>query len=120
VRSFLVDVLASDPRRAGPSGIVRISYQRHPTSAAEISTKINDELALTSLAELRRVGLQAVPSGDFLTLVPDLHLWIDESLYLVRPLARRNWTRRQAHRDAEHIVRSVQTQAYGQKKAEIA
>jgi hypothetical protein len=117
---FLVDVLASDPRRAGPSGIVRISYQRHPTSAAEISTKINDELALTSLAELRRVGLQAVPSGDFLTLVPDLHLWIDESLYLVRPLARRNWTRRQAHRDAEHIVRSVQTQAYGQKKAEIA
>ncbi len=117
---FRVDVLASDPRRAGPSGIVRISYQRHPTSAAEISTQINDELALTTLTALRRAGLQAVPSGDFLTLVPDVHLWIDESLYLVRPLARRNWTRRQAHRDAEHIVRSVQTQPYGQKKAEIA
>jgi hypothetical protein len=52
--------------------------------------------------------------------VPDVHLWIDESLYLVRPLARRNWTRRQAHRDAEHIVRSVQTQPYGQMKAELA
>lgn len=116
---FRVDVLANDPRRAGPSGIVRISYQRHPTSAAEISTQINDELALTTLEALRRAGLQAVPSGDFLTLVADLHVWIDESLYLVRPLARRNWTRRQAHRDAEHIVRSVQTQPYGQKKAEI-
>lgn len=117
---FGVDVVASDPRRAGPCGIVRISYRRHPTSAAEINTNINDELVLTTLTELRRVGLQAVPSGDFLTLVPDVHLWIDESLYLVRPLARRNWTRRQAHRDAAHIVRSVQTQPYGQKKAEIA
>ncbi|WP_043156634.1 HsdM family class I SAM-dependent methyltransferase [Pseudomonas aeruginosa] len=117
---FQVDVLASDPRRAGPCGIVRISYRQHPTGKAAISTKISDELVLTTLAELRRAGLQAVASGDFLTLVPDVHLWIAESLYLVRPLARRNWTRRQARRDAEHIVRSVQAQPYGQEKAVIA
>jgi len=117
---FQVDVVASDPQRAGPCGIIRISYQAQPTGAAEVKTKINDDLVLATLAEFRSVGLQAVPSGDFLTLVPDVHLWIGESLYLVRPLARRNWTRRQAHRDAEHIVRSVQTQPYSQNKMEIA
>lgn len=117
---FRVDVLASDPRRAGPCGIVRISYQQHPTSAAKVNTIVNDDLVLTTLAEFRRIGLQAVPFGDFLTLVPDVHLWIGECLYLVRPLARRNWTRRQAHRDAEYIVRSVQMQPHSQQKAEIS
>lgn len=117
---FRVDVVANDPRRAGPCGIVRVSYIQRPTGKPEVSTKINDELVLATLAELQRVGLRAIPSGDFLTLIPDVHLWIDESLYLVRPLARRNWTRRQAHRDAEHIVRSVQAQPYDQKRAEMA
>lgn len=115
---FRVYVLASDPQRAGPSGIVHVSYVQRPTGKPEVSTKINDELVLATLAELQRVGLRAIPSGDFLTLIPDVHLWIDESLYLVRPLARRHWTRRQAHRDAEHIVRNVQAQPYGQKRGE--
>ena len=117
---FRVDVVASDPRRAGPRGIVRVSYIQQPTGNPEVSTKINDELVLETLAELRRVGLHAIPSGNFLTLVPDVHLWIDGTLYLVRTLARRNWTLRQANRDAEHIVRSVQAQPYGQKRAETA
>lgn len=117
---FRVDVVASDPGRAGPSGIVRVSYVQRPTGKPEVSTKINDELVLATLAELQLVGLRTIPSGDFLNLIPDVHLWIDESLYLVRPLARRNWTRRQANRDAEHIVRSVQGQQYGQKRAEMA
>ncbi|MES2251671.1 MAG: N-6 DNA methylase [Pseudomonadota bacterium] len=117
---FRVDVVATDPRRAGPCGIVRVSYVQQPTGKPEVSTKINDEVVLASLAEFRRLGLHAIPSGNFLTLVPDVHLWIDEALYLVRPLARRNWTRRQAHRDAEHIVRSVQAQPYAQKRAETA
>jgi len=116
---FRVEVVASDPRRAGPSGIVRVSYVQHPTDKPEASIIINDDLVLATLAELQRVGLRAIPSGDFLTLIPDVHLWIDEFLYLVRPLARRNWTRRQALRDAEHIVRSVQTQTYDQKRSEM-
>jgi len=77
---FRVDVVANDPRRAGPCGIVRVSYIQRPTGKPEVSTKINDELVLATLAELQRVGLRAIPSGDFLTLIPDVHLWIDESL----------------------------------------
>lgn len=117
---FQVDVVASDPQRAGPCGIVRITYRQYPTGEAEINTIINDELVLTTLAELRRIGLHAISAGNFLTLMPDVLLWIAESLYLVRPLARRNWTRRQAHRDAEQIVRSVQARPYDREKARMA
>ncbi|WP_197485079.1 class I SAM-dependent DNA methyltransferase [Methylomonas koyamae] len=105
---FHIDVVASDPGRAGPCGIVRVSYDEQTTGRSKVSTQINDELMLATLAELRDAGLRTIPSGDFLTLVPDVHIWIDGALYLVRPLAQRNWTLRQALRDAEHIVRSVQ------------
>lgn len=105
---FRVNVIASDPQRAGPSGIVRVIYAEKPTAAPEVDTKVNDNLVLETLAQLRASGLRAIPTGDSLTLVPDAHLWIDGSLYLVRPLTQRSWTVRQALRDAEHIVRTVQ------------
>jgi hypothetical protein len=105
---FRVDVVASDPNRAGPSGIVRISYLGDSTDKPEVSASMNDELVLATLAELRNAGLCAIPSGDFLCLVPDVHLWVDGALYLVRPLTKRNWTVRKALRDAEHIARGVQ------------
>ncbi len=108
---FLVDVVASDPERAGPSGIIRITYDQDRTEAPVIDTNVSDELVLQTLAQLRAAGLRAIPSGDFLTLVPDAHLWIDGALYLVRPLTQRSWTIRQAMRDAEQIVRRVQRRA---------
>lgn len=115
-----MSVVASDPARAGPSGIVRISYVEQPTGAPKTATEVSDDLVLTTLAQLRSAGLRAIPSGEALTLVPDAHLWIDGSLYLVRPLTRRSWTVRQALRDAEHIVRTVQTRAAAAKPAEVA
>jgi len=109
--SFAVDVVASDPERAGPSGIVRVSYADHPTQAPKVDAEVSDELVLEALAQLRAAGLRTIPAGEFLTLVPDAHLWIDGALYLVRPLTQRSWTVRQALRDAEHIVRGVQSRA---------
>lgn len=106
---FHVDVVASDPQRAGPSGIVRIIYKEKPTAAPVVEVKVSDELVFQTLAQLREFGLRAIPLGDSLTLVPDAHVWINSSLYLVRPLTRRNWTLRQALRDAEQIVRTVQS-----------
>lgn len=106
---FHVNVVASDPQRAGPSGIVRITYKEKPTVASVVDTRVSDELVLQTLAQLRVSGLRVIPLGDSLSLVPDAHIWVDRSLYLVRPLARRNWTVRQALRDAEQIVRTVQS-----------
>jgi len=114
---FEVDVVASDPVRAGPSGIVKVSYTDKSSAAPAARTSVNDELVVETLAELRRAGLRTIPSGDYLTLVPDAHLWVDGGLYIVRPLTQRSWTFRQALRDAEHIVRTVQSHATSGKLA---
>lgn len=114
---FHVAVVASDSHRAGPSGVVRVTYAEQPTEAPVVGTEVSDELVLETLARLRAAGLRAIPSGDLLTLLPDVHLWIDGSLYLVRTLSQRSWTVRQALRDAEHIVRNVQSRATRDKLA---
>lgn len=116
---FHVDVVANDPGRAGPSGIVKISYTENGRAAPSVTAAINDELVIETLDTLRKSGLRTVPSGDYLTLVPNAHLWIDGSLYLVRPLTQRSWTVRQSLRDAEHIVRTVQSRASSDKLAVI-
>ena len=105
---FLVNVVASDPSRAGPSGIVCITYSKKPTTEAQARTTIDDEIVLRTLDQLRASGLNAISLADSLTFVPDAHIWIDQTLYLVRPLTHRSWTVRQALRDSEHIVRSIQ------------
>ena len=97
---FQINVISSDPTREGPSGIVCVTYVDEPTVAPIVDTTVNDGLVLQTLAHLRESGLSAIPSGDLLALVPDVHAWIDRSLYLVRPLSQRSWTIRQALRDA--------------------
>jgi hypothetical protein len=90
---------------------VKVSYAEKGRAVPGVATVVNDELVIETLAALRKSGLRTIPSGDYLTLVPDAQLWIDGSLYLVRPLTQRSWTVRQALRDAEHIVRTVQSRA---------
>jgi hypothetical protein len=114
---FDVSVVTSDPARAGPSGIVKVSYALVGGAPSRAAAVINDKLVIETLASLRRFGLRTIPSGEHLTLLPDAHLWIDGSLYLARPLALRSWTVRQALRDAEHIVRTVQSRADFEKLA---
>jgi hypothetical protein len=115
---FRVAVVASDPSRAGPSGIVRVTYADDHTQMPEVGVEVSDELVLETLAQLRAAGLRAFPAGSFLTLVPDAHLWVEGALYFVRPLTQRSWTVRQAMRDAEHIVRGVQSRA-AQSKTKV-
>lgn len=117
---FDVRVILTTLNRAGPFGIVRIAYAESPTTGPKIDTTIDDELVLTTLGSLRAAGLRTIPAGDALSLIPDAHLWIDGALYLVRPLSRRSWTVRQALRDAEHIVRSVQKRSGKPQPREVA
>src|SRR5674476_1508921 len=86
-----------------------VNYSGGFAAAATAVAVINDEAVHETLLELRRLGLTVIPSGDALQLVPDAHIWTNGALYFVRSLARRNWTIRQALRDAEHIVRAVQS-----------
>ena len=105
---FRVTVKGSEPVRDGPSGIVRIDYVRDNTADPDIDALVDDNVVLQTLAMLRGAGLRRIWSAPSLSLVPDTHIWVDGSLYLVRPATKRNWTHRQALRDAEHIVRIAQ------------
>jgi hypothetical protein len=115
---FHVSVVTSEPHRPGPTGLVRIDYTPDRTAPGAATVRIDDQLVQTTLSELRRLGLTVIPSGDALQLVPDAHIWTNGVLYLARPLTQRSWTLRQALRDAEHIVRTVQSrQGYRQEVA---
>lgn len=118
--SFHVGIVASDISRAGPSGIVRIAYDESGTGAATSSSEVNDEAVLATLAALREAGLRVIPSGLTVALLPDAQIMIESALYLVRPLTRRSWTVRQALRDAENIVQSVQAQSRAPTPKEAA
>ena len=105
---FQVTVRGSEPGRDGPSGIIRVDYVRDNTADPEIDALVDDNVVLQTLELLRGAGLRRIWSSPSLSLVPDTHIWLDGSLYLVRPATKRNWTIRQALRDAEHIVRLAQ------------
>ena len=105
---FRVTVKGSEPERDGPSGVVRVDYVREKTAGPEIEALVDDNVVLQTLTKLRGAGLRRIWSAPSLSLVPDTHIWLDGSLYLVRPATKRNWTLRQALRDAEHIVRLTQ------------
>ena len=105
---FRVTVRGSEPVRDGPAGIVRVDYVGDKTAAPKIVALIDDNVVLQTLEMLRKAGLRRIWSNPSLSLVPNTHIWLDGSLYLVRPATKRNWTLRQALRDAEHIVRLTQ------------
>ena len=108
VGAFNVAIVANHPDRPGSVGAIRIQYMPEKDVPATTEAMIDDDYLQATLEQLRCSGLTLVPLGDVLHLVPDIHVWTDEALYLVRPLLCRFWTRRQALRDAEHIVRAVQ------------
>ena len=105
---FHVSVMTSRPQRPGSVGVVRIEYVTEKTAPGTSAARTDDQMVQATLSELRQSGLTIIPSGDALQLIPDTHIWTNSALYLVRLLARRNWTLRQALRDAEHVVRMVQ------------
>ena len=107
--NFSVTVHGSSTVRHAPCGIVRIDYSPTDARDPDNHANIDDDIVHQTLEQLHDAGLHRIQSGPSLSLVPDTHLWLDGSLYLVRPATKRSWTIRQALRDAEHIVRIVQS-----------
>ena len=106
---FKITLEVSEDGRAGALGVVRISHDQSTTKQAEIKVHRNNSAVMETIKRLRGSGLHIVPAGSMMGLVPDTHIWVDGDLYIARPLNRRSWTMRQALRDAERIVRRVQS-----------
>ena len=117
---FHVSVETGDIHRPGSVGVVRIEYTSGDTAPATAVTRIDNQVVRATLSELRRLGLMNILSDDMFRLIPDTHIWTNGMLYLARLLTRRNWTMRQAWRDAEHIVRTVQARQKFANNSEVA
>ena len=117
---FHVSVMTNERERPGSIGMVRIEYVSTGTVPSDAAVRMDDEAIQATLSELRQRGLAVIPSGDAIKLIPDTHIWTNGALYIVRFLARRNWTLRQALQDAEHIVRTVQDRQMISSRPEVA
>lgn len=83
---FSVEVVASDHRREGPSGIVRITYTSEPTAPPIFDATVNDLLVVETLAGLRARGLRVIPAGDSISLVPMVGILLDPEPDVVPPI----------------------------------
>ena len=113
---FHVHVVNSEQSRAGPVGIARIEFDDQKTTEGSSSVIVNNDAVIALLSELGAQGLSIMPSTESLWFVPDTFIWSDGAVIVARTLTRRNWTIRQALRDAEHIVRSVQERQTSKNK----
>jgi hypothetical protein len=117
---FEVSVRIMDPHGAGAMGAIRITLGHENCSPSPSHVDIGDAAVRATLQELARQAIVPIPGGDLLQLSPDTLLWTNDALYLVRPLSRRAWMERAAVRDAEHIVRDVQSRARVIPKDQVA
>jgi hypothetical protein len=104
---FHVEVMTMDPRRCGPTGVVRVQLLPNSSAPGTTATALDSELVQKTLEMLRREGLHQISNGDLVQLLPDTLIWTSRGLYITRPLTRRGWLTRTALRDAERIVRDV-------------
>ena len=58
---FVIEVITSDPGRAAPIGIVRVTYKPKRTGPPRTAASVDTEAVLATLAELRRQGLTIMP-----------------------------------------------------------
>lgn len=105
---FEVEVVTNELDREGSLGIVRVLYKGTTSKPATFKSDASDSVVQAVLRDLRAQGMDVIPAGETLQLIADSQFWLNDSLYLVRLLNRRSWTVRQALRDAESIVHTVQ------------
>lgn len=108
---FSVEVVATDPDRLGGTGVVRVSYQAGDVSPSSSSLALDRARVQEALAIVRSRKSDRIALSDQVEFRFDQMVWTQHGLYIARLLQRRNWLQRTAVRDAEAIVRSVQSRA---------
>lgn len=111
-----VNAVAMDPARSGPVGVVRVEVTSRPPRTTP--SVIEDDRKVEQLLEqLRAYQLSEFPLTEDFHFIPDVFIWTDSSLYLVRPLVRRHWLERTAMRDARRIVEAIQRETHTERQA---
>lgn len=107
VGQFKISVTYSDLDRSGSFGITKVDLASDYNGAAITEVRRDPQPLPLRLSEHPEMMNFAGSTLRQPQLDPDLFGWESNTMYIVRSTVRRNWTVRQAHRDAERIVRSV-------------
>lgn len=99
-----VRVVAMADGNIGPFGVVCIAIANGPVAGIPSEVVSADAAVGETLRTLHRHGLLPVSLGDQMYFAPDTLIWLDDALYLIKPMIRRYWLRRAAIRDARQIV----------------
>jgi hypothetical protein len=103
--NFKVEALLTERDRAGPFGIVRVHIGTKGGDRTNVSRK--DQAVRAVLRELQKAELLPAPLTEGVYFAPDTVIVAGADVYLVKPQTERVWLRRQARRDAEHIVETT-------------
>ena len=113
----MVEVVNKAAAELGGLGIVRIQYLTEGKGDAILNTRLDDVFVLETLQALRRDRLVDQTNEDGVHWLVDRHVWTPRGLYFAKPLISHAWLLRTAQRDAEAIVRDVQSRATSTKAA---
>lgn len=105
VGNFEVDVRLTQIERAGAFGVirVRVGERLQPSRTVTRSAQAVDAV----IKGLFEQGLFPIELRENIYLVADTVIVSGDTIYLIKPQSERLWLTRQAHRDAEQIVRST-------------
>ena len=99
-----INITINSASHSGALGIVRITPGPRE---ADVDLTVNDaavDTLLSTMSQSRLLPLENMHGIDFLA---DGMIWVDDDVYLVKPMVSRFWLQSQASRDAESIARSV-------------
>ena len=105
--SFSVEVLSSELNTFGANALIRVNLSNAEEESSH-SVKFDEEAVKVTLSELRSQEVSLQRSSDSMSVSLDTFIWVNESLYIARPLIARYWLQRNAIKDARLIVQAIQ------------
>ena len=104
-------VVAMADSHIGPFGAVCIGISEGTVPATAPEVVASDAAIGETMRTLYRHDLLPVSLGNQVYFAPDTLIWLDDTLYLIKPMIRRYWLRRTAIHDARQIVSGTHRQA---------
>lgn len=101
-----VDAFTESVGRRGAVGICRISR-----ASGTGTLKVDREKIEAAITWLRQQEVLPLAAGESFNLTTDFLFFLNDEVYLVKPLVTRFWLRGQARRDALRIVKAVRQHA---------
>jgi hypothetical protein len=109
---FEASLTIGSAQACGALAVIRLDVQAQKSAEGHHARpEVADQAVAKLVRTLQTSELLPVQLRENLYLAADVVVRHGDSLYLIKPMARRMWLQAQAFRDAERIVRYVQAQA---------